>query len=89
MMQLASNLLARVAMCCRSPAVRVGLLCQLALLLLPVPAAQADTRIFGDYTVHYIAVNSTFISPEIAAQFSSPSTTSSATAAAPSSILPC
>lgn len=69
MMQLASNLLVRVAMCCRSPAVCVALLCQLALLLLPVPAALADTRNFGDYTVHYIAVNSTFISPEIAAQY--------------------
>ena len=32
-------------------------------------AAHADSQDFGDYTVHYIAVNSTFISPEIAAQY--------------------
>lgn len=29
----------------------------------------AESKDFGDYTVHYIAVNSTFISPEIAAQY--------------------
>lgn len=32
-------------------------------------ATQAESQTFGDYTVHYIAVNSTFISPEIAAQY--------------------
>lgn len=31
--------------------------------------ARADSQTFGDYTVHYIAVNSTFIRPEIAAQY--------------------
>lgn len=34
-----------------------------------VAAAQAESQDFGDYTVHYIAVNSTFISPDIAAQY--------------------
>ena len=29
----------------------------------------AESKDFGDYTVHYIAVNSTFIRPEIAAQY--------------------
>jgi hypothetical protein len=39
-----------------------------ALLLFATPA-QADSQVFGDYTVHYIAVNSTFIRPEVAAQY--------------------
>jgi hypothetical protein len=28
-----------------------------------------QSQVFGDYTVHYIAVNSTFISPEIAERY--------------------
>ena len=32
-------------------------------------AAQAEEQTFGDYTVHYQAVNSTFLTPEIAAQY--------------------
>jgi hypothetical protein len=31
--------------------------------------ARADEQTFGDYTVHYIAVNSTFVTPQIAAQY--------------------
>ncbi len=31
--------------------------------------ASADELTFGDYTVHYIAVNSTFLTPEIAEQY--------------------
>ena len=31
--------------------------------------AVADSQSFGEYTVHYIAVNSTFITPEIADQY--------------------
>jgi hypothetical protein len=38
-------------------------------LLSCAAAAYADSQDFGDYTVHFIAVNSTFISPEIAAQY--------------------
>lgn len=54
----------------RAAAARLVLLCQLALaLLLPAAAAHAETQTFGDYTVHYIAVNSTFITPEIARQY--------------------
>jgi hypothetical protein len=32
-------------------------------------AASAEEQTFGDYTVHYQAVNSTFLTPEIAAQY--------------------
>ena len=32
-------------------------------------AALAEEQTFGDYTVHYQAVNSTFLTPEIAAQY--------------------
>jgi len=39
------------------------------LLLGLVMSANADSQDFGDYTVHYIAVNSTFIRPEIAEQY--------------------
>ncbi len=54
----------------RSGALRLLLCCQLLLAaLLPAAAAQAESETFGDYTVHYIAVNSTFIAPEIAAQY--------------------
>ena len=31
--------------------------------------ALADEKTFGEYTVHYIAVNSTFLDPDIAAQY--------------------
>ena len=31
--------------------------------------AVADTKEFGDYTVHYLAVNSTFLTPEIPEQY--------------------
>ncbi|MES2605319.1 MAG: DUF4426 domain-containing protein [Pseudomonadota bacterium] len=31
--------------------------------------AQAESATFGEYTVHYIAVNTTFLTPEIAAQY--------------------
>jgi len=54
----------------KAAAARLALLCQLGLAaLLLAPTAQAESQTFGDYTVHYIAVNSTFISPEIAAQY--------------------
>lgn len=32
-------------------------------------AKAEQSQVFGDYTVHYIAVNSTFISPEIAERY--------------------
>ena len=32
-------------------------------------AANAESQDFGDYTVHYIAVNTTFLSPDIAEQY--------------------
>lgn len=40
-------------------------------VLLPLLAsfAQAEEQTFGDYTVHYQAVNSTFLTPEIAEQY--------------------
>jgi hypothetical protein len=41
------------------------LLC--AVLLTPVALAEEQT--FGDYTIHYQAVNSTFLTPEIAEQY--------------------
>ena len=44
---------------------RLLLLCALAA---PV-AALAEEQTFGDYTVHYQAVNSTFLTPEIAEQY--------------------
>src|SRR5690606_27032756 len=48
------------------------LLALAALCLPPLAAAQAETetsRRIGDYTVHFIAVNSTFLDPEIAARY--------------------
>jgi len=42
----------------------------LALLLwLTASCALAESQTFGGYTVHYIAVNSTFLTPAIAAQY--------------------
>ena len=43
----------------------------LALLLMSciTTLVQAESLTFGQYTVHYIAVNSTFLTPEIAAQY--------------------
>jgi len=38
-------------------------------LLFLTPVVHAESQTFGDYTVHYIAVNSTFISPAIAEQY--------------------
>lgn len=46
---------------------RLLLLCA---LLLAGSAVHADEQTFGAYTIHYIAVNSTFLQPEIAAQYS-------------------
>lgn len=40
----------------------------LALVITSYPVA-ADSQIFGEYTVHYIAVNSTFIEAETARQY--------------------
>lgn len=40
-----------------------------ALLLALSSLASAESKDFGEYTVHYIAVNSTFITPEIADQY--------------------
>jgi hypothetical protein len=37
--------------------------------VLLVPAAFADEQTFGDHTVYYQAVNSTFLTPEIAEQY--------------------
>jgi hypothetical protein len=37
-------------------------------LLVSTPSV-AESQTFGEYTVHYIAVNSTFLTPEIAAQY--------------------
>ncbi|MEI7950265.1 MAG: DUF4426 domain-containing protein [Gammaproteobacteria bacterium] len=39
------------------------------LLWLSASCALAESKTFGGYTVHYIAVNSTFLTPEIAAQY--------------------
>jgi hypothetical protein len=39
------------------------------LLALAAASVSADEQRFGDYTVHYIAVNSTFLTPEIAKQY--------------------
>lgn len=41
----------------------------LATLALVSPGARADSTDIGDYTVHYLAVNTTFLQPEIAAQY--------------------
>lgn len=41
----------------------------LLLCALVAPATLAEEETFGDYTVHYQAVNSTFLTPEIAAQY--------------------
>ncbi len=41
----------------------------LPLFFLAAASANADSQTFGDYTVHYIAVNSTFINADIAAQY--------------------
>lgn len=43
--------------------------CFCLLLGLVVQTAHAEEVSFGDYTIHYIAVNSTFLQPEIAAQY--------------------
>jgi hypothetical protein len=40
-----------------------------ALLVLNASTAFAEEQTFGDYTVHYQAVNSTFLTPEIAEQY--------------------
>jgi hypothetical protein len=40
--------------------------CLLTLCFVSLPALAEQSQDFGDYTVHYIAVNSSFISPEIA-----------------------
>ncbi len=39
------------------------------LLWLGASCALAESQTFGGYTVHYIAVNSTFLAPAIAAQY--------------------
>jgi hypothetical protein len=39
------------------------------LLWLSASCALAESKTFGSYTVHYIAVNSTFLTPEIAGQY--------------------
>ena len=41
----------------------------LLLLWLGASGALAESQTFGEYTVHYIAVNSTFLTPGIAAQY--------------------
>jgi len=38
-------------------------------LCLITPVALAEEQTFGDYTIHYQAVNSTFLTPEIAEQY--------------------
>ena len=43
--------------------------CLLLSCALVSSAALAEEQTFGDYTVHYQAVNSTFLSPEIAEQY--------------------
>jgi hypothetical protein len=45
------------------------LLATLALILTFAVNAHADTSTLGDFTVHYLAVNSTFLEPQIAAQY--------------------
>lgn len=50
---------------CLSPFCR-SLLCALALM---ASTAFAEEQTFGDYTVYYQAVNSTFLTPEIAEQY--------------------
>ncbi len=40
-----------------------------ALLVLDAATLQAEEQTFGDYTVHYQAVNSTFLTPDIADQY--------------------
>lgn len=40
-----------------------------ALVMFGVQVVQAEEQTFGDYTVHYNAVNSTFLTPDIAAQY--------------------
>jgi hypothetical protein len=46
-----------------------SLLATLALALAWTLPARADNTVIGDFTVHYLAVNSTFLEPEIAAQY--------------------
>jgi hypothetical protein len=46
-----------------------GLLATVLLALAFALPARADTSVIGDFTVHYLAVNSTFLEPEIAAQY--------------------
>ena len=38
-------------------------------LWLSAATAHAESQVFGDYTIHYIAVNTTFLTPEIAGQY--------------------
>ncbi|MAY02594.1 MAG: hypothetical protein CMQ38_06420 [Gammaproteobacteria bacterium] len=45
------------------------LLLGLTLVCMSILSVNAQQEVFGDYTVHYIAVNSNFISPEIAEQY--------------------
>ena len=40
-----------------------------AALLWHMATARAEEQTFGDYTIHYQAVNSTFLTPEIAEQY--------------------
>lgn len=51
---------------CLSLSCRSFVLCLLAML---TPAAWSEEQSFGDYTVYYQAVNSTFLTPEIAEQY--------------------
>jgi hypothetical protein len=48
----------------------LSLICLAGLLLAGMPSlASAESQTIGDYTVHYQAVNSTFLTPEIAGQY--------------------
>jgi hypothetical protein len=44
-------------------------LCSCLLLAITSQAAPAEEISFGNYTIHYIAVNSSFLQPDIAAQY--------------------
>jgi hypothetical protein len=65
----AARVVARHMVATKAAAVRLALLQLAVTALLLTPAVFAESQTFGDYTVHYIAVNSTFISPEIAQQY--------------------
>lgn len=70
MLQRTLKLVATQAVAARLAVVRLTLLCHFSLVILLLsPSAHAESQTFGDYTVHYIAVNSTFISPQIAQQY--------------------